>query len=128
MIALYPKYIFIISKKDGSSLIRVGDMQERGKALYCVLSKLFANQVLVIRALNEVVEQLITNNNDVILDFFISSMPFRGQWICNCRWFDSSVLLEATLSIMSPCRQLLTIFRDFLFFVFENIHMGKQIK
>ena len=148
-IALCPEYIFIISRTDGGSVIRVGDTvsltQQGGGALYCGLinpacllspncrdsfgrfsTQLCANQVLVIRALNKVPGQPIMNNDNVVLDFFIGSLPVSG-WMdnlnchseangsCDRRYcLDNSVLLQAgntTLSTMSPYRQLFTIFK-----------------
>eukprot|EP00731_Ephydatia_muelleri_P000430 Em0001g430a len=148
-IALCPEYIFIISRTDGGSVIRVGDTvsltQQGGGALYCGLSnpacllspncrdssgrfstQLCANQVLVIRALNKVPGQPIMNNDNVVLDFFIGSLPVSG-WMdnlnchseangsCDRRYcLDNSVILQAgntTLSTISPCRQLFTIFK-----------------
>ena len=100
-VLLCPEYIFIISRTDGGTAIRVGDLvsltQLGGKTLFCgwtnpvcmmssncrdlygqFSSTLCNNQVLVVRAENKGLGQKIMNNDNVVLDYWAGSMPLTS--------------------------------------------------
>ena len=148
-VALCPEYIFIISRTDGGRVIRVGDLvsltQLGGSTLFCGQANpacmmspncrdlygqfsfaLCDSQVLVVRAENKGFGQPITNNDNIVLDYWAGSVPLTG-WTdtlfchpeagstCERRYcFDPTLSLQGgntTASTLSSCRQFFTLFK-----------------
>ena len=100
-VTLCPEYIFVISRTDGGSIVRVGDpvslTQLGGSALYCgtnnlacmmssscrdpygqFSTQLCGNQVMVVKALNKGTGQPVMNGDNIVLDFRVSSLRVSG--------------------------------------------------